>query len=191
MNGRHAATLRVAPANTHDLDAAFAVIAACREALDAQGLFQWDPRYPDRPFFRDAIAKGRLFALFEQLRIVGVVVLDEWQPPEWGPVAWVAATGFLVIHAFAIEPRVQGRGYAKVLLAFCERFAAEQHRTSIHLDVFPENTAAVRFYERHGYSLRGEVRFDSKPVGHQQYRCYEKLIPPARAAAAGSPDAAA
>lgn len=177
MNERQAAALCIAPAGADELDAACAVIAACREALEAQGLFQWDARYPGRAFFRDAIAQGHLFALFEQARIVGVVVMDVRQPPEWAPVTWVAATGFLVIHAFAIAPHAQGRGYAKELLAFCERYAAEHHHTSIHLDVFPENTLALQFYERHGYSLRGEVRFASKPAGHQQYRCYEKLLP--------------
>jgi ribosomal protein S18 acetylase RimI-like enzyme len=170
--------MRVTAASKEELDEAFAIIVACREALEAQGLLQWDAQYPSRSFFEEAIAARNLFVLRDEGRIKGVVVLNECQPPEWNTADWhEPAAGCLVVHAFAIAPRIQGHGHGRALLKFCEDFARKAGHTSIRLDAFPENAIAVRFYERHGYLFRGEVRFASKPAGHQKYFCYEKPLP--------------
>lgn len=169
--------MRISAASPDDLDAACAVIAACRAVLDAQGLMQWDEWYPSRSFFCAAIAAGSLFALFDEKEIRGVAVLDRDQPPEWSSADWICRNGsFMVVHAFAISPAVQGHGRGKRLLAFCENVAIKRGCNSIRIDVFSENSASLRFWERSGYSFRGEIRFASKPVGHQRYFCYEKAL---------------
>ncbi|HKR43032.1 MAG TPA: GNAT family N-acetyltransferase [Paraburkholderia sp.] len=169
--------MRIAAASENDLDAAFAIIVACREALEAQGLLQWDAQYPSRAFFAEAIAQRNLFVLRNGDRIEGVVVLNEWQPPEWSAADWHEQEAHpLVVHAFAIAPQIQGHGHGRALLTFCEDFARDQGYTSIRLDAFPENAIALRFYERHGYVFRGAIHFASKPVGHQEYFCYEKAL---------------
>jgi ribosomal protein S18 acetylase RimI-like enzyme len=113
----------------------------------------------------------------DEERVKGVVILNEWQPPEWNAAAWrEKEPGFIVIHAFAIAPHIQGHGHGRALLNFCENFAWKSNYTSIRLDAFSENSTALKFYERHGYSFRGKVRFASKPAGHQQYYCYEKSL---------------
>lgn len=138
---------------------------------------QWDARYPSRSFFRAAIAAGNLFVLFDEKEIRGLAVLDGDQPPEWSSADWVCRNGsFMVIHAFAISPDVQGRGHGKYLLAFCEDVAMKRGCSSIRIDAFSENSRALKFWERSGYSFRGEIRFASKPADHQSYFCYEKLL---------------
>lgn len=169
--------MRVTVARPGDLDAVCGIVDACRAALEARGLFQWDARYPSRAFFRDAIASANLFALIEEERISGVAVLDGNQPPEWASAAWRGRDApFLVVHAFAIAPRIQSRGCGTLLLAACEDVARDRGCASIRIDVFSENAGALRFYERHGYTFRGEVRFAFKPAGHQTYFCYEKSL---------------
>jgi ribosomal protein S18 acetylase RimI-like enzyme len=169
--------MRIAAASEEELDGAFAIIVACREALEAQGLLQWDAQYPSRSFFGEAIARRNLFLLRDDGRISGVVVLDEWQPPEWSAADWHEQEARpLVVHAFAIAPHIQGHGHGRALLKFCEDFGRNAGYTSVRLDVFPENTIALRFYERQGYVFRGAVHFASKPAGHQEYFCYEKSL---------------
>jgi len=171
--------VRVVAATRDNLDAACAVIAECQEALAAQGLFQWDAQYPSRSFFREAIAAGHLHVLFDGDDIAGLAVLDGSQPPEWAAATWNHQDGpFLVIHAFAVSPRVQRRGHGGFLLAFCEDAARARGCRSIRIDAFSENAGALRFWEQHGYRFRGEVRFASKPAGHQRYYCYEKSLMP-------------
>lgn len=175
MNGN----VRVAAAGPDDFDAAWAIIGACRAALEARGLPQWNDEYPSRAFFRQALAAGNLFVLSDGGGISGVAVLDGSQPPEWSAAAWEHRDGpFLVIHAFAIAPGKQAGGYGNSLLMFCEGVARKRGCESIRIDAFSENAGALRFWERHGYRFRGEVRFASKPAGHQRYRCYEKSLEP-------------
>jgi ribosomal protein S18 acetylase RimI-like enzyme len=169
--------MQIAAVEGNDLDAAYTVLLECSRALEAQGLMQWDPQYPSRSFFGEAVANNSLFALSDSRRICGVVVLNESQPLEWSAAAWrVQEPPFLVIHAFAIAPSLQGRGLGKHLLRFCEAWAKERSYTSIRLDAFSENSTALRFYERQDYVFRGEVQFASKPLGHQRYYCYEKSL---------------
>lgn len=133
--------------------------------------------YPSRSFFEESIAERNLFVLKDDGRINGVVVLNEWQPPEWSAADWhEQAAHPLVVHAFAIAPQIQGRGHGRALLKFCEDFARNQGYTSIRLDAFPENAIALRFYERRDYVFRGAVHFASKPAGHREYFCYEKPL---------------
>jgi ribosomal protein S18 acetylase RimI-like enzyme len=169
--------MRAAAAGPDDLDAAWAIIGECRKALEARGLLQWNAEYPSRTFFREALAAGNLFVLSDGEGISGVAVLDGSQPPEWASAAWDDAGGrFLVIHAFAVAPRVQRCGRGKILLDGCEDAAKQRGCASIRIDAFSENAEALRFWEGHGYRFRGEVRFASKPAGHQCYRCYEKSL---------------
>lgn len=170
-------TLRIAAAGPDDPDAALAVVDACRKELEAHGLLQWTASYPDRAFFQEALATGSLFVLSDAEGVAGVAVLDRSQPPEWSSVAWHGSDAvFLAIHAFAIAPRAQRCGHGKSLLAFCEEVAAGRGCESIRIDAFSENAAALRFWERHGYRFRGEVRFAAKPAGHKRYLCYEKAL---------------
>lgn len=170
-------TVHAAAAGPDDLDAAWAIIGECRKALEARGLLQWNAGYPSRTFFKEALAAGNLFVLSDAEGISGVAVLDGSQPPEWASAAWNDPDGrFLVIHAFAVAPRVQRCGRGKILLDGCEGVAKQRGCASIRIDAFSENADALRFWERHGYRFRGEVRFASKPAGHQCYRCYEKSL---------------
>lgn len=169
--------MQIEAVERNGLNAAYSILLECNRALEAQGLMQWDSQYPSRAFFGDAITDKSLFALSDNRRMCGVVVLNESQPPEWSAAAWhIQEPPFLVIHAFAIAPNLQGRGLGQHLLHFCEARATERNYTSIRLDAFSENSAAVRFYEHQGYVFRGEVQFASKPPGHQRYYCYEKAV---------------
>lgn len=169
--------MRTTAAGPDDLDAACAVIGDCRCALEARGLPQWTAEYPSRAFFEEALGAGNLFVLSDEEGISGVAVLDGSEPPGWSAAAWEHRDSpFLVIHAFAVAPGKQGSGYGNSLLAFCEDVARKRGCESIRIDAFSENAGALRFWERHGYRFRGEVRFASKPAGHQRYFCYEKSL---------------
>lgn len=169
--------MNIVEAGPADIGDICAVLLDCRLDLEARSLLQWDAHYPSRSFVSDAVARKTQFVFFDGGRIDGVVVLDEVQVPEWRTVTWgVQAPPFLVVHTLAIAPRCQGRGYGGRLLRFGETMASEHGYSSIRLDVSSENVEALRFYERQGYVLCGQVRFAFKPIGHQVYFCYEKPL---------------
>lgn len=147
------------------------------EVLNTQGIFQWDDQYPNRAFILEAITDGNLYVFIIDATIVGCVVLDEWQAPEWDKVPWRPTNSpVLVIHALAIDPFLQGQGYGLALLHACEELALEYGYGSLRLDVYEGNAVARGLYERSGFLYRGVIQFSSKPAGHQSYVCYEKLL---------------
>lgn len=164
-------------AGADQIDTVEEVVGQCREDLEAQGILQWDAEYPNREFFLQSVAAGSLFVLLDEGDIKAVVVLDERQASEWKDVAWSEPNGpVLAVHSLAVLPASQGKGYGKAILGFCETFARENGYTIIRLDAFSENTIALRFYERHGYRMCGEITLPFKPAGHQCYYCYEKRL---------------
>ncbi|MFP5384371.1 MAG: GNAT family N-acetyltransferase [Gammaproteobacteria bacterium] len=59
------------------------------------------------------------------------------------------------IYSVAVQPAWRGKGVAEQLLAAAELAAAAVGCDGIHLEVRPENTAAIRLYEKHGYQRFG------------------------------------
>lgn len=169
--------MKLVQANLDHFDKVAALIERVKEALVAQGIFQWDEHYPNRAFIREATADGNLYVFIVDDSIVGSVVLDEWQTPEWDAINWLPTeSSVLVIHALAIDPRLQGRGYGAALLRACEQVAAEHGYGCLRLDLFAGNPVARSLYERYGYQHRGQIQYPSKPAGHQDYACYEKIL---------------
>lgn len=169
--------MQLIQANHDHFDEVAELMQRVTEALTNQGFFQWDEHYPGRDFLCEAITDGNLYVFIVDGDVVGSVVLDEWQTPEWEAIIWLSTESpVLVIHALAIDPRLQGRGYGSALLRVCEQLAIENGYGIFRLDVFEGNPAARGLYERHGYRYRGQIQYRSKPDDHQIYACYEKIL---------------
>ncbi|PDZ09898.1 GNAT family N-acetyltransferase [Bacillus pseudomycoides] len=149
----------------------------CRLDLENQNIYQWNDSYPNRAYFTEKIENRELYVLKNKTELIGVFVLDEWQPIEWSNIQWSYNEGaYLVIHSFCIHPDQQSNGYGKVVLDFCEGLAIQRKYTGIRLDVFSKNDFSQKFYEKNGYEKKGEVIFKSKPVNNQIYFCFEKIV---------------
>jgi ribosomal protein S18 acetylase RimI-like enzyme len=147
------------------------------KALDRKQIFQWDEKYPNRETFLSGIEGNEQFLFTDGGVLIGSVILNEKQSPEWNEVNWkYPQESALIIHALTIDASAQGKGYGRKVLRMCEEFAEEKSYASIRLDVFSENPAAIGLYEKYGYEKVGAVRFHFKPVGHQEYHCYEKKL---------------
>jgi ribosomal protein S18 acetylase RimI-like enzyme len=55
------------------------------------------------------------------------------------------------ILSIAVDPRRQGIGAGKSLIAYCEASAFQRGFEQMHLTVEPENRQAIAFYERLGW----------------------------------------
>jgi RimJ/RimL family protein N-acetyltransferase len=74
-------------------------------------------------------------------------------------VAHVCELGLLVARDF------RSLGIGGLLLVEAERWAGGQGVTKLVLSVFPHNTAALRFYERHGFAREGVRRGQFRRLG--------------------------
>ncbi|PEC21607.1 GNAT family N-acetyltransferase [Bacillus cereus] len=149
----------------------------CKRALLQNQIYQWDDSYPAREHISYHLKQGELYCLFQDKILVGAVVLNEWQSPEYALIDWSETDGcFLIVHSFVIHPLAQGKGYSKVLLSFWENEARRTGYTGIRLDCFTGNPVSLSLYEKNNYICRGAVYFESKQPPHNWYNCYEKNL---------------
>ena len=145
--------------------------------LYSKEIYQWNFTYPNKDLYKSSIKDGNMYLFKIDEKLIGAAILDEEQSIEWNIIDWKYKEGkYLVIHALVVEPKHQGKGYGKQILNMCEKIAIDEGYKSIRLDVFPENSVAVKLYENNDYEKAGEVKYDFKPVDKERFYCYEKKI---------------
>ncbi|WP_083659749.1 GNAT family N-acetyltransferase [Paenibacillus lautus] len=73
----------------------------------------------------------------------------------------------------AIPPKIRGCLLGRKLVAFSEEYAAREGYTSLRLDTYAKNTAALKLYQGLGYDLRGEVNFPGRTAS---FPVFEKVL---------------
>ncbi|MBY0599944.1 GNAT family N-acetyltransferase [Bacillus bingmayongensis] len=169
--------LQIIKGTLNQLDELDAMYMQCKEDLLQKQIYQWDDSYPTRETVSYHLENNELYCLYEDDSIVGAVVLNEYQSPEYTLIDWSKMEGrFLIVHSFVIHPNSQGKGYSKALLSFWENEAKQQNYAGIRLDAFTGNPVSLRLYKKNDYMCRGAVYFASKPQPYNWYNCYEKIF---------------
>lgn len=158
-------------ASLEEVEVLCRIVRDATRQMDDQGVHQWDDVYPNRATLLMDVERQELHALEIESRIVGLVVINGDQSPEYSDVTWQYSGPALVVHRLAIQPAYQRRGLAKRLMSFAEETAATEGYNCIGLDAFTGNSAAFRTYEKLGYRRAGIVKFRMGP-----FYCYEKAI---------------
>lgn len=165
------------PAVKADIPEITALIRAAVDAMEAQGIFQWDSIYPSGAVFLDDAEKGQLFAVVDAAAkgaaakdaaarnvtaertgsaIAAVYVLncecdEQYRNADWkGP-----EDSFRVIHRLCVHPMYQHRGLGKEILDHIEADLRCQGVQAIRLDVFSRNPYALALYRNQGYTMTG------------------------------------
>jgi len=164
--------LTIRAATAADLDAVVALLGRCVAGMQAAGIDQWDPVYPNRRVLAADISAGMMHAAAVDRAIAGIVVLNEYQDPEYADVPWTFVTGpIAVVHRLMIDPACQRQGVARELMAFVEREAGRRGFAAIRLDAFTQNPRALRLYQGLGYRDAGGIR-----LRKGAFRCFEKRL---------------
>lgn len=127
--------------------------------MRSQGIEQWDERYPNVEVLEKDIAENTLYVAWSGEEMLGMVVLNTFQDPEYAELNWRCPAPVLVVHRLCVSPAAQKMGVARALMNYAESFAREQGYASIRLDAFTQNPRAVALYERRGYRRVGKVLF--------------------------------
>ena len=159
-----------------ELDVIHALAHACRKHMRQNGIDQWDENYPDATILQNDIALNNLFVFRQNETVLGMVVLNETQDPEYAEIQWSTSESDrnLVVHRLAVHPDHQRNGIARKLMDFSENWAKENGFDAIRLDTFSQNPRNQKFYKNRGYTELGSV-FLSYKKKHPYY-CYEFLI---------------
>lgn len=168
---------QIETATEEDLHVIGEMFADCKEYLESRGILQWDEKYPNHEYFENVMEGEELFVMKKGEATIGVMVLDEWQAPEWENADWTDTDGKpLVIHSFCIDPAAQGGGFGSRMLQFAEDFARDHGYAALRLDTYSGNKGAIGFYDKRNYKQTGTVKMEGKPEGHELYVCFEKLF---------------
>lgn len=147
-------------ATDRDLDAVEALYAAvCVDMEGAPYDVEWRTgSYPTREGLAARIEASELLVIEDAGAIVGACVVDNADDPAYAVVPWgvdVPQSEVGVLHLVAVDPAHRGRGLAGALVEDAISLARERGFKALRLDVWTNNDAAVRLYERHGFVDRG------------------------------------
>lgn len=157
-----------------ELKEVYDIFLECRNALNHEGIFQWDDIYPGMDVISEDFKNNTIYIYRTQGEIAGSISFDEQQPIEYADIHWEHTGGnVLVIHRLAVHPKFQKQGIARELMTFTEKSALICGYSSIRLDVYSGNRRAVKFYEALGYKHRGEVYFSRREL---PFNCMEKKL---------------
>lgn len=166
--------LKIEKGTLSDLNELFQIYLNAKNELERNGIYQWTDNYPTRSIIENDLKKGILFVLRSNEEIIGAINISEEQETEYQTVSWEFNNSkVLVIHRLVIDPKYQGKGYAKKLMDFAEKFANENNYSSIRLDAYSQNKRVINFYEKRKYFIRGNVNF---PEREYPFHCMEKEI---------------
>lgn len=161
-------------ARAEELDALWRQVRSAVAFMNDQGNPQWNESYPTREHFSGAWKAGTLFVAVEEANILGGVILDENQAPEYVPLPWTTPERALVIHKLALGREFMGRGVAAKLLAFGEETARGRGLKGLRVDTYHKNRPMQRLLAKEGFSFVGAIHFPGQQPG--EYLCFEKQI---------------
>lgn len=133
--------------------------------MQSLGFSHWSERYPTEAIYRLDISRGSQFVYLEKEEVVGIVSFDTHHHEYFDKIEWEKSnkTSFYV-HRLAVAPQYQGKGIAKELMQFSELNAKSNNIDSIRLGAFKGYVQVVKFYEKLGYEVKGEILFDVSEI---------------------------
>lgn len=150
------------------------LITRCVQVMQAAGSDQWNAEYPNREVISLDVERGTLYVYIDNDAIAGIIVLDENQAEQYRGITWSMEQGrHLIMHRLAVHPDVQGKGIARKLIAYSEKYARSAGYSSIRLDTYKKNTRALSLYPSLGYECRGEVSFPGRAAA---FPVFEKVL---------------
>ncbi len=147
------------PADERDAEAIVALFKQAIAHMCANGIEQWDDKYPDADLLRGDIKSGEMRVLERGGDILAVVVINAKQDDEYAQGDWRCGSNPAVIHRLCVHPKHQHQGIAAEVMRHAEQLIAKQGYDCIRLDAFTQNPYALRLYERFGYRKAGEVTY--------------------------------
>jgi ribosomal protein S18 acetylase RimI-like enzyme len=173
---REAGPLRVVAAKHADLNRYIDLLEDLADWLETRGIRQW-PRGRVRrssAYFADSIARREV-----QLAYFGDELAGTLRLLMRDPIVWPEFTESDAVYVYNLGVRRTWAGHALGgrLLDWAERRAESLGRRFVRLDCVPDNTFLREYYERKGFTARGEVdaRYPD-PVGLLRLRRYEKVV---------------
>ena len=151
------------------------ITQACARKMQENGIFQWNEHYPSEAAFKKDVEREELYAVEENGKILGAIVISTFMDEEYVPIKWLTPNGkSTYIHRLCVHPEQQGKGLAQQLMDYAEGYSRDNGFLSVRLDTFSQNQRNQRFYEQRGYQKLGDIFFPKQ--SEHPFHCYELVL---------------
>ncbi len=135
--------------------------------------------YPTRSTAEEALARGDLFAMVGDDKVVAVAVINQIQVPEYVDATWkhdATNEEVMVLHGLAVDPLEKGRGLGRAFVAFYEDYAKQLGCLALRMDTNVKNSRARKLYQSLGYEEVGVVPCVFNGIPDVELVCLEKYL---------------
>lgn len=135
--------------------------------------------YPTESTARAALAKGTLYVLEDEGRVVAAAKIDQEQVAEYADANWeheALEDEVLVLHTLVVDPACPRRGYGRRFVEFYESCAREWGCPYLRMDTNARNQVARRMYAGLGYREADIVPCEFNGISGVQLVCLEKRL---------------
>ena len=162
-------------ASMTDYESILHLYKKCTRHLESIGIHQWDDTYPSPGMLRNNIRDGVTWVIRVQEVVIATVTLDSDQDEKFNAIYWAYPSDrVLVIHRLCVDPDHQGRGLARYMIAFSEKYAEDHGYEVIRLDAFLGNTYSQKLYRKLHY--HEAIGYCYYPPDDIMCNCFEKKI---------------
>lgn len=129
--------------------------------------------YPTTDTVQNALARDDLYVLEDKGAdgkdiIAACGIINHLQPDFYKKFSWkmqADESKIMVLHTFAVDPKLQGHGYGKFFMDFYEKQAHQRDCHFLRLDTTITNKRAQKMYKKFGFEVIGQVEEDPNGIG--------------------------
>lgn len=147
-------------AQPHQLEEIFVMYTKAIQEMNANKIYQWDERYPDKEILAEDISKQEMTVVLQGTEMVAAYVLNQECDEEYKNGKWKDSDAkYYIIHRLCVNPKFQNQGIARRVMLHIEKELKQQGIECIRLDAFTENPYALKLYRSLGYEITGYVEW--------------------------------
>lgn len=135
--------------------------------------------YPTREDAVNGVANGTLYVAKNAEKVVGSIILNHIPEPAYDKVKWKINADYsdvFVVHTFAVHPAYLKSGIGADLMSFAIHHCINEDAKSIRLDVYENNSPAIKLYEKFGFEYIDTVDLGLRKYGLDHFYLYEKVL---------------
>jgi GNAT superfamily N-acetyltransferase len=161
--------------NEQNISDAWIIIKECSDWLYGSGLEHWKNYYTLQRM-KDKLKYADVFCLYEDETPVATVSLSMQSPEYYSPIdlgyfSDISSQKIVFMSSLGVRPDYQGKGYAKELLRFSEKYAKDNGCNAIGFDARQKYAKLIEFYIKEGFIEVGEMDDEG-----ESYVLFEKRL---------------
>ena len=156
-----------------DIPAIWEIIQQAIQKRKEEGSDQWQNGYPNPEVLKNDIENDFGYVLISDGVVTGYTAVMINDEPAYDTIEgeWLTTSDFVVFHRVAISKNHLGKGLARKLFEFYEKFAIEHNIKSVKADTNHDNGPMLHLFEKMGYTMCGTVYMGGSPR-----LAYEKVL---------------